>query len=192
VSFSTATKDTMLNAVTITVMGAHTGFPGGTGANEVAGGTYARVACAFGASSGGTRSLTAAVNLSIPAGTTVRWLSLWNGSTFVGYSPNAGSPKEFMVTPSTDTFSASAHGYVAGQKVTIYGDTVPSGLTEGNIYFIVNPTTDTFQLSASSGGSVIDVTTTGGSACVVSSIAEESYAGGGTHTINLWTLGLPN
>jgi hypothetical protein len=192
VSFATATKDLMLNAVTATTMGAHTGFPGGTGANEVSGGAYARVACTFGASSGGTRSLTASVNLTIPAGTTVRWLSLWNGSTFVGYSPNAGAPREFVVNIATDVFTSPSHGYTNGQKITVYGDTVPAGLTEGAVYFIVAATTDTFQIASSSGGAPIDITTIGGSACVVSSIAEEIYAGGGTHTINLWTLGLPN
>lgn len=191
-SFTSATKDIMLNAITVTVIGAHTGFPGGTGANEVAGGTYARVAATFAASSGATRSLSAAVNLSIPVSTTVRWLSLWNGATFVGYSPNAGNPKEFIVSPSTDTFTVPSHGYSAGQKLVVYGDTVPAGLTEGTVYFAVNVTADTFQLAATAGGSAIDVTTTGGSACVVSPITEEVYAGGGTHTINIWVLGLPN
>ncbi len=191
-SFTTATKDTMLNAITATTIGAHTAFPGGTGANEVTGGSYARVAATFAASSGATRSLSSAVNLAIPTGTTVRWMSLWNGATFVGYSPNAGNPREFIASPSTDTFTAPAHGYSTGQKLVVYGDTVPAGLTEGTVYFAINVTTDTFQLAAVSGGSAIDVTTGGGSACVVSPITEEIYAGGGTHTINIWVLGLPN
>lgn len=182
----------MLNAITATTIGAHTAFPGGTGANEVTGGGYARVASTFSASSGGSRALSAAVNITIPASTTVRWLSLWNGATFVGYSPNAGNPKEFFASPALDVFSCPAHGYSASQKVVVYGDTVPSGLTEGTVYYVVNPTTDTFQLAASPGGSVIDITSTGGSACVVSAITEEVYAGGGTHTINVWILGLPN
>lgn len=191
-SFTTATKDAMLNAITATTIGAHTAFPGGTGANEVTGGAYARVASTFAASSGASRALSAAVNITIPTGTTVRWLSLWNGATFVGYSPNAGNPKEFFASTTADTLTSAAHGYSAGQKVVVYGDTVPSGLVEGTVYFVVNPTTDTFQLAATSGGSVIDLTTIGGSACVVSAITEEVYAGGGTHTINVWILGLPN
>lgn len=40
-SFVTTAKDSMLNALTITQISAHTGFPGATGANEVTGGTYA-------------------------------------------------------------------------------------------------------------------------------------------------------
>jgi len=112
-SLVTATKDIMLNAVTITVMGAHNGFPGGTGSNELTGGSYVRVAANFAASSAGVRSLSAPVNLSIPTGATVRWLSLWNGGTYVGYSPNAGNPKEFIAAPATDIFTCPAHGYSA-------------------------------------------------------------------------------
>lgn len=150
------------------------------------------MAATFGASSGGTRALSAAVNITIPTGATVRWLGLWNGTTYLGYSPNASSPKEFIAEPVTDLIRSTAHGYANGAKVVFYGDTVPAGLVEGTVYFVVNAATDTFQVAASSGGAVIDLTTTGGSACVVSSITEEVYAGGGTHTINTWTLGLPN
>lgn len=46
-------KNTMLNALTITQMSAHSAFPGGTGANEITGGAYARVAVTFGTASGG-------------------------------------------------------------------------------------------------------------------------------------------
>lgn len=51
-SLTTATKDAMLNALTITQISAHSDFPGGTGANEITGGTYAKVPVTFAASSG--------------------------------------------------------------------------------------------------------------------------------------------
>ena len=51
-SLTTASKDAMPNALSITQISAHTGFPGGTGANEVTGGTYAKVPVTFVASSG--------------------------------------------------------------------------------------------------------------------------------------------
>lgn len=173
-------------------MSAHTAFPGGTGANEVTGVGYARVAASFGTSSGATRALSAAANLTIPTGVTVRWLGLWNGATFLGYSPNAGNPKEFIASATTDTITSPAHGYVNTNKIAIYGDTVPAGLTEGTVYYVVNATADTFQVAAAAGGSAIDLTSAGGSACVVSAITEEVYGGGGTHTISAWTLALPN
>lgn len=122
----------------------------------------------------------------------MRWLGLWNGGTYLGYSPNAGSPKEFIADTTADTITCTAHGFSNGQKVVIYGDTVPSGLTEGTVYYVSAATTNNFQLAASPGGSAIDLTTVGGSGCVVSGITEEVYAGGGTHTINSWIIGLPN
>lgn len=122
----------------------------------------------------------------------MRWLGLWNGPTFLGYSPNAGSPKEFIADPGTSVITSLGHGYVDTSKVTIYGDTMPSGLTEGTVYFVVNSTANTFQVALTSGGMPLTFTTSGGSGCVVSTITEEVYAAGGTHTISSWIIGLPN
>lgn len=52
-SLALTARDTMLNALAITQISAHTAFPGSTGVNEVSGGTYAKVAVTFAASSGG-------------------------------------------------------------------------------------------------------------------------------------------
>ena len=146
----------------------------------------------FAASSGAQRALSSATSFNIPVGATVRWLGLWNSGTYLGYSPNAGNPKEYIADPTAYTFTCPGHGYVNTNKVVIYGDTVPSGLTEGTVYYVVNATANTFQIAATAGGSAINFTTAGGSGCVVSTITEEVYAGGGTHTISSWTLGLPN
>lgn len=190
--FVTTAKDVMLDALVITQASAHTAFPGSTGANEVAGGGYARVAATFAAASGGARALSAGVNLTIPAGTTVRWLGFWSGATFRGYAPNAGVPKEFFASATTDIVTCPAHGYVDTNKIVFYGDTTPAGLTEGTVYYVRDATADTFKVAASAGGASIDLTGTGGSGCVVSAITEEVYGGGGTHTISNWALGLPN
>lgn len=190
--FVTASKDTMLNALTVTQASAHTDFPGGIGSNEVTGGGYARVAATFGASASGTRSLSAGVSLTIPIGATVRWLGLWNGATFLGYAPNAGVPKEFFASIATDVVTCPGHGYVDTNKIVFYGDTTPAGLTEGTVYFVRDATADTFKVAATAGGAAIDLTGTGGSGCVVSSITEETYGGGGSHLIANWALGLPN
>lgn len=190
--FTTAVKNTMLDAITVDAISAHNAFPGGTGANELAGGGYARPAVTFAVAAAGTRSLSSATGITIPTGETVRWLGLWGGGVFKGYAPNAGTPKEFIATPSTDTITCPGHGYVDTNKVVFYGDTVPAGLTEGTVYYVVNATADAFQVAASAGGAAIDLTSAGGSACVVSTITEELYGGGGTHTVNSWTLGLPN
>lgn len=192
-SLSTAAKNQMLDALDLSRLSLHTAFPGATGASEVTGGAYAKVAVTFAASSGGARSLSAAANVNVPA-TTVRWVGVWNAALtqFNGYSPNGGNPKEFIAAVSTDTFTSLAHGYASWQSVVFYGDTVPSPLVEGTVYYVRDVTADTFKVAATNGGSPIDITTAGGSACVVSAITEEVYGGAGTHTISAWSIGLPN
>lgn len=78
---------------------AHTADPGTTGANEVSGGSYARQSAALPAGSNGAGTAPA-VNIPIPAGTTVKWVGVWTaatGGTFVGahnteLSPNLPFP----------------------------------------------------------------------------------------------------
>lgn len=136
--------------------------------------------------------MSSATSFNIPADTTVRWLGLWSGSTYLGYSPNAGNPKEFIADPATSIITSLAHGYVDTNKVAIYGDTMPAGLIEGKVYFVVNSTANTFQVAATSGGSPIAFTSGAASGCVVSTITEEIYAVADTHTISSWIIGLPN
>ena len=84
----------------------------------------------------------------------------------------------YTVDTGTDTFTATNHGYIDDDTVTfqsVSGAGVPSGLSEetfntgtsgtpvkpptsNNVYYIVNATTNTFQVSASQGGSAIDIT----------------------------------
>jgi hypothetical protein len=191
-SIVTAAKNAMLDALLFERLSLHTGFPGATGANEVAGGGYARVVVTFGAAASGARSLTASANVTVPA-CTVAWAGVWTAAgVFRAYSPNGGNPLEFQVQTAADTITAPAHGYSDGQTIVFYGDTCPSPLVEGTVYYVRDSTADTFKVAASAGGAVIDLTTTGGSACVVSRITLEVYGGAGTHTISAWSIGLPN
>lgn len=77
------------------------------------------------------------------------------------FSP-AFTPIPFTANPSTDTFSAPAHGMSNGKRVlvTTTGH-LPDGLGVANYYFVIGATTNTFQLSATSGGAAIDVTSPG-------------------------------
>lgn len=192
-SITVSGKNAMLDALDIASLSLHTGFPGSTGANEVTGGSYARQSCTFAAAAAGARTLSSAVGVDVPAGD-VAWAGLWasDGTTFVAYSPNGGNPKEFQVDTSADTIRCPSHGYSDTQTVVFYGDTCPNPLVEGTVYYVRDATTDTFKVAASSGGSAIDLTTAGGSACLVSKITVEVYGGAGTHTINTWSIGLPN
>ena len=79
-----ATRNAMLNSLTITHASLHTGDPSTTGANEVAGGTYARQAVTMAAASNGTRSASNQPVFNVPAATTISHIGLWNSSTFLG------------------------------------------------------------------------------------------------------------
>lgn len=87
----------------------HTGAVGATGANEVSGGTYVRVAVTFAAPSAGSMSNSATVTFNVPASTTVTdfgfWDSLSGGNFLGGKALNA-----------SQTFSsASTLPFTAGQ-----------------------------------------------------------------------------
>lgn len=192
-SITTTQKNAMLNVLALDKISLHTGFPGQTGANEVTGGAYARLAVTFGAAAAASRSLSAPAAVSVPA-CTVAWAGVWNaaGTQFQSYSPNGGDPREFIVDVATDTVRSLAHGLSDGQTIVFYGDTCPSPLVEGQVYYARDVATDTFKVAASAGGSVIDLTSAGGSAAVVSKITLEVYGGAGTHTITAWSIGAPN
>ena len=59
----------------------HTGDPSSTGANEVTGGTYARVAVTWNSPSSGTVTQSNALSINLPASTTVSYFGVWSAST---------------------------------------------------------------------------------------------------------------
>ena len=61
-----------------------------------------------------------------------------------------------------DTITVTGHGFNNGDVVT-FGGTAPGGLSTGIAYYVINKATDTFQVAATSGGSVIDLTSAGAS-----------------------------
>lgn len=188
-SLTTTARNQALDAIAIDAMSLHDGFPGATGANELTGSGYARVACTFNTSSGGIRTVVSATNFTVGSGHTVRWAGLWGAGVFKGYAPNGGSPKEFQAAAATDVVTVPGHGYVNTDTIVFYGGTVPSPLVEGTIYFVRDATTDTFKVAATSGGAAIDLIGTGAGDCVVSLIVENSYGGPGTHTISSFSIG---
>lgn len=59
-------------------------------------------------------------------------------------------------------FEAAKHPFTNGATVTLTtSDTLPTGLALATTYYVVNKTSDTFQLSTSSGGAAIGVTSAG-------------------------------
>jgi hypothetical protein len=188
-SFTVAAKNTMLNALTPDACSLHTAFPGLTGASEMTGGTpaYARKAVTFAAAAGGSRALSAAVTFDVPA-TTVRWFGFWVAGTYVGYAANGGTQLLYVVDTAGNNIRSPVHGQANGTKVVFFNGTVPAPLVEGTVYFVVNATTDTFQVSATSGGTAIVLTGQPNNSALAT-IVEDVYAAQGSHTLSADSYG---
>lgn len=65
-----------------------------------------------------------------------------------------------VADPDTDIFTLVGHNYNDGDNVKLAG-ILPTGLSSSSSYYVINSDTDTFQLSATLGGSAIDFSTAG-------------------------------
>ena len=81
-SFTTASKDTAVNALTATGawISLHTGDPGTVGSNEVSGGSYARQQTTWGSSSSGTAAGSQVTFSSVPSGSYTHY-GVWSSAT---------------------------------------------------------------------------------------------------------------
>lgn len=160
-------------------VGAHTLVDPGTtataAAGEATGGSpaYARVAVAQAAAASGAKSNTGALAIDVPAGT-YGFLTFWNagtgnsGTQYLGYAPMGGAAaiKGFASSDviANDKLWSGAHGMSNGDRVmlfNVFAESLPTGLTEGVIYFVVGAATDSFQVSLTLGGAAVDVTAAG-------------------------------
>jgi hypothetical protein len=173
----------------------HTAYSS-SGANEVTGGSYGRVAITWSSASGGTLNLASTpYTFNVPSSTTVEYLGFWtasSGGTFLGMTPLGGASAYAWSAPSsTNTLLAPGSSYSANQTVVVFangGATLPSGLTAGTIYYVISPSGDSFQLSATSGGSAVSLSSDG--AGIITAISAETFASSGTYTLNSasWSL----
>ena len=77
-------------------------------------------------------------------------------------------------------FTATGSSYANGNQVQLSGASLPAGFTAGTTYFVVSASGTTFELSATSGGSAINSTSTGsGTVAAVCSIMRNTNAQGG-------------
>jgi len=74
-----------------------------------------------------------------------------------------GSATAFTADSSTDIFTDAAHGLSNGNILLLEnsGGALPTGLSAGTVYYVISATTDTFQLSTTSGGSAVDISDNG-------------------------------
>lgn len=94
-------------------------------------------------------------------------MALWDASTAGNMlmrcwlGPDA--PKIFTAT-AADVFTAPGHGLANNDRAAVLatpGATLPTGVSEGTLYWVVGVSGDTFQLSTTQGGGAIDLTAAG-------------------------------
>lgn len=149
----------------ITHVGAITALTG----TEVAGGAYARQAITHAAAAAGIKDNSAQISVPIPAATTVVGVSEYDASSAgnqMSYGGIGSTLKGIgtVVTAAGDAISSNGHGLVNTDRVMLFavaGEALPAGLVATTLYFVVGATTDTFQVSLTSGGAAVDITALG-------------------------------
>jgi hypothetical protein len=159
-------NDLLTNGLTsFTHVGAFTDL----GVTEVAGGSYARQAVTWTAAASGVRDNNAQLSIPIPAGTTVQVGGIWDAATvgnLEGWFQIGSTLRGIgtVITAAGDAISSNGHGLVNTNRVfvsAIAGEALPAGLSATVLYFAVGVTTDSFQLSLTSGGAAVDITALG-------------------------------
>ena len=69
-----------------------------------------------------------------------------------------GTNAPVTLTDSGDLVTRTAHGYSDGMEVRFYNIVTTTGLIEGQVYYVINATANTFQVSATVGGAAIALT----------------------------------
>src|SRR5262245_58532660 len=77
------------------------------------------------------------------------------------FERDVGSSISVTVNSGTDTLTATAHGLSNGWIIRVSAASMPGGLSPATDYFVVGAAANTFQLSLTSGGAAIDITSNG-------------------------------
>jgi len=176
------------------LMSLHTAYSA-SGANEITGGSYARQTISWSAASGRSKAASGTSSFSVPAGNTVVFIGIWasNGTTFRGMWPNGGTERSFQVDLTNERIYCEGHGMVDDDNVVFFGATVPTGLTAGTVYYVVDTTAgdpDYFSVAATQGGGAINISGQPSKDACVSQIVLEAYAGDGTHQVTAFSEGM--
>lgn len=99
-------------------------------------------------------------NVKSTAGSTAQvtaWLE--HGGQTIDVGTNGGT---VFTAATSDVCTSTAHGLSNGDVLLLTtSNTLPAGLSLATPYYVIDRTDDTFKLSASSGGSAVDITDTG-------------------------------
>jgi hypothetical protein len=91
----------------------HTGDPGTTGANEVSGGAYVRVAVSWRTATGGVRTNSNTLSINLPPSTTVTHFGVWSASTAGTYYLGG------VISPSISTGSLVGQALIAADAISV-------------------------------------------------------------------------
>lgn len=199
--YASGGKNAMLNALgaLATHASLHSGLPSDAGNVELTGGSpaYARKSLgAWGAAAAGSMDKNAADPVfDVPAGDVVAvgfWSAITAG-TFYGWAPvNGGSISGVGTMANTgDVVTSYAHGLSNTWRVflvAVVGSSIPTGVDGTTLYYVVGATTDTFQLSLTSGGAAVTVSADG--ELFFQRIIVETFGVQGTLTLDTLTLNL--
>jgi hypothetical protein len=168
----------------------------GSGITEPSTGSYAGQTLTNNTTNWGVTGDTAQNNtaISFPQATAPGWgarLRYWfikvtNGAGALrAWGQLVGSYLDFTADSSTDTITSTSHGYVNGTPVLVesQGGSLPGGLSADTTYYVINATTNTFKLSATLGGSAIDLTSNGTGRLRVAEDKSQDVTSGTTFTI---------
>lgn len=95
------------------------------------------------------------------------WITLGSAFTAVTAAPNTqrvttAAAQTFTATNASPcVFTVPGSAYANGVPVVLSGASVPTGFTAGTVYYVVASSGSTFELSATSGGSAINSSSTG-------------------------------
>lgn len=153
---------------------------------EVTGGSYARQSITAGTASAGSIASTAALNFTAMPACTLQGWEIWDSAGSNRKWFGVFSSKTGTAQTSGNTITIASHGYTTGQKVVFQSGYAPAGASAGTTYYVAGTvTTNTFQISTTSGGSVLTITAD--SALVAVGVAVD-VASGATFTINSGSL----
>lgn len=190
----------------IKYVGVHSAADPGTGASanagEATGGSpaYARQPVTWGAAASGVKANSGALTFDVPPGT-YAFLTLWNvvgpgTSSYLGYAPLNGTVKGMFSVDTTlanDALFSVAHGLADGDRLqlfNVFAESLPTGLSEGTVYFVVSSTTNSFKVSLTSGGAAVDITAVAGGEGYFQKVIPEIFASQGQITVAIGALSL--
>jgi len=90
--------------------------------------------------------------------------SLTNAAGTTTYTKDPGTDPNVYISSfdaTTDTFTANAHGLANDTRVWISAGTLPTGFSASTNYYVIGTAANTFQLSATQGGTAVNASSAG-------------------------------